>query len=340
MADNSQSRKWQLTINNPQEHNITDELIKETLLKFVPDYYCMCKEIGNETKTLHIHIFIYSKSPIRFTTIKNRFPTAHIEKAYGTIQDNIDYVRKTGKFENTDKAETSIEGSFIEYGVVPSELIEKDATMGKLIENIKDGKPTIEIIEDNPKLAFKIIDIERIRQAYLNDQYSKENRDIICTYIFGESGIGKTFSIFKKYGAENIARITNYNSSNGIMNFDNYDKSQDVLVFEEFHSQISIENMLNYLDVYPIKLPARYNNKVACYTKVYITSNVPFESQYAEYKMDLKKYAVYQAWCRRIHNIYEMVKDQDGKTKIIVHKETKKEEEIKNENNEKNIEES
>ncbi len=36
MADNSQSRKWQLTINNYQDHNITDELLKETLLKFVP----------------------------------------------------------------------------------------------------------------------------------------------------------------------------------------------------------------------------------------------------------------------------------------------------------------
>ena len=59
MADNSQSRKWQLTINNPQEHDITYELLKETLKKFVLDYYCMCKEIGNETKTEHIHIFIY-----------------------------------------------------------------------------------------------------------------------------------------------------------------------------------------------------------------------------------------------------------------------------------------
>ncbi len=327
MAENSQSRKWQITIQDPVKNKVSDEYITEQLLKFVPDYYCMCKEIGNKTKREHIHIFIYSKSPIRFTTLKNRFPMAHLEKAYGTIKENIDYIRKEGKWKGTSKEETTIEGSFVEFGVVPTELVEKDATMGQLLENIKNGKSIIEIIEDNPQLAFRIRDIETIRQTYLNEKFSRENRDIICTYIFGESGIGKTFSIFKKYGAENIARITNYNSSNGIMNFDNYDKSQDVLVFEEFHSQISIENMLNYLDVYPIKLPARYNNKVACYTKVYITSNVPFESQYAEYKMDLKKYAVYQAWCRRIHNIYEMVKDQDGKTKIIVHKETKKEEE-------------
>lgn len=330
MADNSQSRKWQLTINNPQEHNITYEFLQEQLMKFVPNYYCMCREIGNETKTEHIHIFIYSNSPIRFTTIKSRIPTSHIEKAYGSIQDNIDYIKKEGKWKGTSKQETTIEGSFFEYGVVPTELIEKDATMGKLLEDIKDGKSTIEIIEDNPQFAFKIKDIETIRQAYLNERYSRENRDLIITYIYGKTGVGKTFGIFKKHGADNICRITNYNSSQGGIIFDNYDKSQDILVFEEFSGQIPIEDMLNYLDVYPIRLPARYNNKVACYTRVYITSNLPFESQYSHLKLDLNRIAVYHAWCRRVHNIYEIKKEIDGSTNIIVHKETKKEE-VKNE---------
>lgn len=328
MAENSQSRKWQLTINRPEEHEITNDLIIDTLKKFAPDYYCMDREIGNKTKTEHIHIFIYSKSPIRFSTLKNRFPIAHIEKAYGSIKDNVDYIRKKGKWENTDKEETIIDGSFIEYGVLPSELIEKDAIMGKLIEDIKDGKSTIDIIEDNPQFAFKIKDIETLRQTYLNEKYSRENRELIVTYLYGSSGVGKTFSIFKKYGAQNICRITNYSSSQGSVLYDNYDKAQSILVYEEFHSQIDIASMLNYLDVYPIRLPARYNNKVACYTRVFITSNVPFESQYAEIKNDYKRHHVYQAWCRRIHNIYEMVRDENGEVKIIVHKETKKEEDL------------
>lgn len=44
--DNSQSRKWALTINNPLEHGFTDEVLKDTLQKFALDYYCMCKEIA------------------------------------------------------------------------------------------------------------------------------------------------------------------------------------------------------------------------------------------------------------------------------------------------------
>ena len=53
-----------------------------------------------------------------------------------------------------------------------------------------------------------------------------------------------------------------------------------MIVFEEFASQIPIEEMLNLLDIYPLMLPARYSDKVACYTKVYITSNLPLGRQY------------------------------------------------------------
>lgn len=335
MADNSQARKWQLTINNYQEHNITDDLIKENLLKFVPDYYCLCKEIGNETKTPHIHIFIYSKSPIRFTTIKNRFPTAHIEKAYGTIQDNIDYVRKTGKFENTDKAETTIEGSFEEYGTIPSELQEKDPVIGQLLEDIKDGKSNIEIIENNPQWALKIRDIDLIRETYLEDKYMKENRDIIVTYVYGKTGVGKTRDIYQRHGAKNVCRITNYIGNRGTR-FDSYKSTMNTLVFEEFHSQIPISDMLNYLDIYPLMLPARYNDKVACYTYVYITSNIPLEDQYLELHCSMKYREVLSAFERRIHNIIEY--KQDGS--IIEHKMTKKMEELENEEYKKDIKES
>lgn len=334
MADNSQSRKWALTINNPLEHGFTDEVIKETLQKFALDYYCMCKEIGNETQTLHIHIFIYSKSPIRFTTIQSRFnKIAHIEKAYGTIQDNIDYVRKTGKFENTDKAETSVEGSFEEYGTIPSELQEKDPVIGQLLEDIKDGKSNIEIIENNPQWALKIRDIDLIRETYLADKYMRENRDIVCTYVFGHTGCGKTRDIYKRHGAKNVCRITNYASSRGV-NFDSYKSTMNTLVFEEFHSQIPIGDMLNYTDIYPLMLPARYSDKVACYTYVYITSNVPLEEQYYDLRCGLKYRAVWDAFLRRIHNIIEYKSDGS----IIVHKMTKKLEELENEENKTNNE--
>ena len=53
--------------------------------------------------------------------------------------------------------------------------------------------------------------------------------------------------------------MTNYRATRGI-SFDGY-HGQDVLVFEEFSSQIPIEDMLNYLDIYPLSLPARTMTK-------------------------------------------------------------------------------
>lgn len=72
-----------------------------------PDYFCLADEIA-KTGTFHTHIFIYSHSPIRFSTIKNRFPIAHIEKAMGGAKDNRDYILKSGKWENDEKSETSV----------------------------------------------------------------------------------------------------------------------------------------------------------------------------------------------------------------------------------------
>ena len=131
MANNPQSRKWSLVINNPSSIGLDHEAIKEILAKFAPQYYCMADEIAT-TGTEHTHIFVLSESPIRFMTVKNRFPLAHIEKTYGSAQENRDYIRKEGKWADTDKAETSVPGTFEEWGYLPSEREEKAPMMAQL----------------------------------------------------------------------------------------------------------------------------------------------------------------------------------------------------------------
>lgn len=310
MATNSQSRKWLLVINHAKAVGLDHEAIKDNLVKFAPQYYCLADEIAT-TGTEHTHIFILSESPIRFSTIKNRFPLAHIEKAYGSAQENRDYVRKEGKWADTEKAETSVPGTFEEWGYLPSEREEKAPMMAQLIQDIETGKSTTEIIMENPKLAFRIKDIDILRQTLLAEKYSKEMRQLEVTYLYGTTGVGKTYGIFQRFPAEEICRITNYRGSNGV-NFDAY-RCQDVLVFEEYDSQIPIEEMLNYLDVYPLMLPARYNDRVACYTKVFFTSNLPLTQQYRGVQDD--KPETWRAFNRRIHNIVEYL--PDGTTRTV-----------------------
>ena len=58
-------------------------------------------------------------------------------------------------------------------------------------------------------------------------------------------------------------RVTDYKHP-----FDSY-CGEEVLVLEEFRSDFPIGSILNYLDIYPIQLPAGYNNKQACYHYVW-----------------------------------------------------------------------
>jgi hypothetical protein len=99
----------------------------------------------------------------------------------------------------------------------------------------------------------------------------------------------------EKYGYENVHRVSNYKHP-----FDTY-HAQNVLVLEEFRSSLPIEEMLHYLDGYPIRLPARYSDKVACYEKVYIVSNWIYEQQYENIQAQYPE--TYQAFERRINFI-------------------------------------
>ena len=77
-----------------------------------------------------------------------------------------------------------------------------------------------------------------------------------------------------RYGDGNVYRVTNYKHP-----FDGY-KGEPVILFDEFRSSLPLPDMLNYLDVYPLMLPSRYADRVACYTRVFIVSNIPLEEQY------------------------------------------------------------
>lgn len=183
----------------------------------------------------------------------------------------------------------------------------------RLVQNIRDGLTTTEIIDDNPAMAFRVRDIDLLRQTLTAEKYAVENRPLQVSYLYGASGAGKTRSIYSTHDPRSIYRVTNYRAARGIF-FDGY-HGQDVLVFEEFSSQIPIEDMLNYLDIYPLSLPARYNDKTACYTKVYITSNSPLENQY--WVEQQARPETWRAFLRRIHTVVEYL--PDGST--IIHKE-------------------
>lgn len=291
-----QCRKWNITINNPLAKGLDHDKLKEILSHSKPiQYYCMSDEIGGETNTHHTHIYIHCTSPMRFSTLKNNFPNAHIEQAHGTTSQNRDYIFKQGKWEKDKKHETNLADTHEESGELPVERPGARNDIVELYDLIKQGLSDFEILDLSPEFMPQVERIDKVRQIINEAKFKNHFRDLDVTYLFGDTGTGKTSSVMNTYGYENVYRITNYTHP-----FDMY-HGQPVIIFEEFRSSLSLSDMLIYLDGYPTPLPCRFYDRIACYTTVYIISNIDLWSQYQTEQ--LTEPTTWQAFLRRIHTV-------------------------------------
>lgn len=301
MEKDTQLRKILLTINNPEQYGLSrKKLLEQYNLLTSAVYMCMCDEVG-EQGTPHTHMYIYSPAPIRFSRIKKVFPEAHVDKARGTHQQIRDYISKTGKYANTEKAKTNLPETFYETGTLPAERVSPEEKKVKLYRMIKEGMTNAEIIEEDQSYLYQINRINEIRETIVTEEYVEKDREVTITYIYGATGTGKTRGIHEKHGARNICRITNYRKD-GTVYFDGYNR-EDVLVFEEFHGQVNLPDLLSWIDRYPIKLPARYYDRQACFTKVYFTSNVSLFELYPEIQLNYPD--TWSAFLRRVNKVIE-----------------------------------
>ena len=296
--NDTRHRRYILTVNNPGDE-WTHDNIKAALNQLHLKYYCIGDERGLKEHTLHSHIYFVAKtSAIRFSTVKALFPTAHIDPAFGNSQECRDYVAKTGKWADDPKADTRIDGTFEEWGELPEEPGQGfRSDIADIYFKIEQGYSNYAIMSENPDAAIHIGKFDKIRQDILEEKFRNTFRKLTVTYIFGATETGKTRGIMERHGYGNVYRITDYNHP-----FDRY-KQEPVMCFEEFRSSLPIGDMLNYLDGYPLSLPARYANRVACFETVYIVSNIDLKQQY--FNVQDNEPATWKAFLRRIHHVIE-----------------------------------
>ena len=305
-----QSRKWQITFNNPAEHGFSHDAIIERIENLASVvYWCLCDEIGSEG-TYHTHLYICFQNPKMHTVIGNAFPGAHRENVKGTSQQNRDYVLKDGdkynkqadgSYDYVDSSGkrhtgTNFGNTFMEWGEMPREQQGKSKDVEKILALLRDGANNMEIVEQVPSAMLNMDKVERTRSMFRDAEFADRWRDLEVTYLFGKTGSGKTRSVMDKYGYSSCYRVTDYKHP-----FDTYD-GQDVLIFEEFRSSLKHGDMLNYLDGYPLLLPCRYFNRQACFTKVFIITNIPPDEQYRNVDKESR-----DAFYRRITKVVEYV---------------------------------
>lgn len=285
MSKDLRSRAWLVT---QSAEKMTQEELQDALSAYT---YIAQKEQGSgDTQYEHFQIYIENPQPIRFSSLKKKLPNAHLEVRRGN---------KKQAYEYCTKEDTRISEPFGNGEIDLTEQPGKRSDIEFLRELVLSGKPVSEILLTYPEAARYIKYLDRLFMEKQGEIFSKTIRfDLNVTYIHGAPGTGKTRYIYENYAFEEIYRVTSYDHP-----FDMY-AGQKVLVLDEFHSQMPISLLLNILDIYPLQLPARYNNKWAGFEKVYIISNMTLDEQYSH--IQVEKPLVWDALLRRIHEVREV----------------------------------
>lgn len=188
-----------------------------------------------------------------------------------------------------------------QIGTLPVRGAGKTSVWDDIIQAIKSGWSDLEIMTKWAGHAVRCqTAIAKFRLIY--EQETATWRDVETIYVTGATETGKTRYVMDTYGYNNVYRVQNYDSGA----FDMYD-GQEVVLFEEFRSGFKIEQMLNFLDGYPCQLPARYANKMAKFTKVFINTNWRLDEQYKSIQANYP--STWEAFLRRVDGRAEVLDD-------------------------------
>lgn len=300
-------------------------------------YICGGVESGTDTNRLHFQGYVEFTKSVRYTAVgvmldsrfkilkykpeserKRKLPKGYtyapegkphnltfIQRKKGSREQARDYALKTGQYEEENSTQIL---SPVQYG----KWVENGSRLDleDLANDILQGKSDLQIFErDSVAFMRHIRMIRETRSMLLSSEFMTKYRHVEVCYISGESRTGKTTLITDHFGYQNVYRITDKNNP-----WDGYN-SQPVVIFEEFRQTYDLDLMLAWLEGHPIELPARYYNRPAAFTKVFIISNWDWETQYQHEREH--KPNDYQALINRIHHVIKFHREGD---EIIIKK--------------------
>lgn len=277
-------RRWSLTLNNPEEEVLRH--LNEIDERYVK-YAIFAQEVG-EKGTPHIQGFIHFKNAKTLTATKKFLGSEkwHLEASQGTDFENREYCTK--------------EDAWFEIGEVPNEHGPVDA-WEDILNMVEGGFNNRQIVRKYPGIAIRCMSaIEKYRTEF---EWAEMRcwRDVEVEYIAGPTGCGKSRAVL--YNEDGSVNTDVYRATNAKNPFDKYD-GESTIVFEEFRSQYTCRDMLNWIDGHPLLLPARYADRMAKFTRVVILSNWRFAEQY--HTVAETSPETYKAWQRRVVTVTEL----------------------------------
>jgi len=208
-----------------------------------------------------------------YLELDGRFSAPEVRRIMGWEESNVYLAPRQGTqkqaLDYCWKVDTAVPGTQREGGTrAPPDAAGcwADAT-----EAIKAGATFEQICHSHLRLAVQ--NASGIQKVIAAINPSPEWRDVSVHYLWGPPGTGKTRRVFREHGTSAV-----YKKLDGQW-WDGYE-GQDVVLFDDFYGTIPLSYLLQLLDGHPLSVNVRGSTRVAKWTKVYITSNRPFETMY------------------------------------------------------------
>ncbi|AJD07544.1 replication-associated protein [Sewage-associated circular DNA virus-25] len=251
----SSSSRWVFTVNNPGAWRPHYDVTAMQFLVFQMEQ--------GASGTPHIQGYVRFTHPKKLEAAKRALvcEEAHMEIANGNEGQCIDYCTKE---------DTRIGGPWV-YGTQKRDAGRKGSRSDLQAVAEAAQKPGVSMRQLAREFPAQVIkysqQIERY-MALVEDEVPIE-RDIFVHVIWGPTGTGKTHRVRHGIPQRDLYVV----NGKGRGCFDQY-AGQKALVLEEFEpNEWSINEVKTLLDKWTCPLNARYSNKTARWTQVFITSN-------------------------------------------------------------------
>lgn len=257
----SRHRRWILTVPAEGEKGVTRDELEQVLAPY--DSYLGQLERGEGgTDYLHWQLVVVHAEPIRFSTLRKKLPTAHLEPVRD-LRASLAYVQKE---DTRVEDEPALCKGEIKPGPGQGHRSDLDALRARIL----DGQETADelILSDSGAWRHSRM-VGDLVTARDRARLGAALRTVRVRVIYGDTGTGKTLAAIeglRRLGS--VCRVTHWGSGA----FDGYD-SQESLILDEFAGQPALSELLTWLDVYPVDLPARYRARPAAYSRVVLCTN-------------------------------------------------------------------
>jgi len=259
---NPMSARWAFTYNGAVPGQTVDQLGADVA------YIVYQHEIAPQTGMRHIQGYVRFTTRKRFTTVTAWMAArglggAHISIARGSEKDNREYCTK----EESRAGEGAAAELPVEHGVYDEEQGKQGARhdLQELTDMIDTGAAMREVAAKNPTDFVRYC---RGLQSYMDTTRPKPAlaRDVTCVVLWGPTGTGKTHRVLTE-------NPDVFDVKPGRDPWGSYRQEREVF-FDEFAWGLwPITQMNRYLDKWRCLLDARYNDRYAEWTTVFICSN-------------------------------------------------------------------